>query len=596
MYDVIIKGGTVVDGTGAQPQVADIGVTDGRIAEVGRIADGARAGRRIDADGALVLPGWVDAHTHYDGQVTWDDRLEGSAANGVTTVVMGNCGVGFAPVPKGGAEDLIDLMEGVEDIPGTALFEGMPWGAWETFPEYLSYLDTRAFSLDVGAQLAHGALRFYVMGERAITREAATADELEAMARIADAAVRSGAVGFSTSRIIGHKSMSGYCVPGTFAAEAELLAIATAMRDAGGAVLQAIPASTIGQLEGMEPEHTELLDEVRRLGNVSRATGQTVVFTTVQSNDAPERWRAVLAAVDEENRGGADLHPMIAPRAATVLTTLRGYHRFMQRPTYLKLKDLPPERLVAELRKPEVKAAILSEADVPDPRPGAMENLLPALFEAALPLMFELRTPLDYEPPLSESLAARAEREQRNPQEYLYDFLLGDGGNAVAVYLGANYIEGNLDACRSMLLDPHTVTGLSDAGAHVNFICDMSIPTFNLTHWVRDRDRGERLPIELMVAKCTKVPARLFGLHDRGTLEVGMRADVNVVDLPSLTIHRPKLLHDLPAGGSRFIQPATGYVATLVHGEVTREGDRDTGARPGRVARPTSVSSQTAAA
>ena len=367
MYDVIIKGGTVVDGTGAQPQVADIGVTDGRIAEVGRISDGARTRRRIDANGALVLPGWVDAHTHYDGQVTWDDRLEGSAANGVTTVVMGNCGVGFAPVPKGGAEDLIDLMEGVEDIPGTALFEGMPWGAWETFPEYLSYLDTRAFSLDVCAQLAHGALRFYVMGERAITREAATADELEAMARIADAAVRSGAVGFSTSRIMGHKSMSGYCVPGTFAAEAELLAIATAMRDAGGAVLQAIPASTIGQLEGMEPEHSELLDEVRRLGNVSRATGQTVVFTTVQSNDAPERWRAVLAAVDEENRGGADLHPMIAPRAATVLTTLRGYHRFMQRPTYLKLKDLPPERLVAELRKPEVKAAILSEADVPDP-------------------------------------------------------------------------------------------------------------------------------------------------------------------------------------------------------------------------------------
>ncbi|MYE85044.1 MAG: amidohydrolase family protein, partial [Gammaproteobacteria bacterium] len=280
MYDVIIKGGTVVDGTGAQPQVTDIGVTDGRIAEVGRIADGARAGRRIDADGALVLPGWVDAHTHYDGQVTWDDRLEGSAANGVTTVVMGNCGVGFAPVPKGGAEDLIDLMEGVEDIPGTALFEGMPWGEWETFPEYLSYLDTRAYSLDVGAQLAHGALRFYVMGERAITREAASADDLEAMARIADAAVRAGALGFSTSRIMGHKSMSGSCVPGTFAAEAELLAIATAMRDAGGAVLQAIPANTIGQLEGMEPEHSELLDEVGRLGSVSRATGQRVVFTT----------------------------------------------------------------------------------------------------------------------------------------------------------------------------------------------------------------------------------------------------------------------------------------------------------------------------
>ena len=596
MYDVIIKGGTVVDGTGAQPRLKDIGVADGCIAEVGRISAGTRARRRIDADGALVLPGWVDAHTHYDGQVTWDDRLEGSAANGVTTVVMGNCGVGFAPVPKGGAEDLIDLMEGVEDIPGTALFEGMPWGEWETFPEYLSYLDTRAYSLDVGAQLAHGALRFYVMGERAITREAASADDLQAMARIAGAAVRAGALGFSTSRIMGHKSMSGYCVPGTFAAEAELLAIATAMRDAGGAVLQAIPANTIGQLEGMEPEHSELLDEVGRLGNVSRATGQRVVFTTVQSNDAPELWRAVLAATDAENRRGAHLHPMVAPRAGTVLTTLRGYHRFMQRPTYLKLKDLPFEQLVERLRQPDIKAAILSETDVPDPRPGAMENLLPDLFEGALPLTFELQTPLDYEPPLDESLSARAEREQRDPLEYLYDFLLQDGGNAVGVFLGANYIEGNLDACRSMLLDPNTVTGLSDAGAHVNFICDMSIPTFNLTHWVRDRTRGERLPIELMVAKCTNVPAKLFGLHDRGTLEVGKRADVNVIDLPSLTIHRPKLLHDLPAGGSRFIQPATGYVATLVRGEITREGDRDTGARPGRVARPTAVPSQTAAA
>ncbi len=584
MFDVLIKGGTVVDGTGGAPRVADVGLRNGRIAAIGQLSEGAQ--RVVDADGALVAPGWVDAHTHYDGQVTWDDKLEGSAANGVTTVVMGNCGVGFAPVPKGGAAALIDLMEGVEDIPGTALFEGMPWGAWETFPEYLQFLDGRRYSLDVGAQLAHGALRYYVMGERAISRDAARAEDVQAMAAITEAAVRAGALGFSTSRIIGHKSMSGHSVPGTFAPEAELLAIAQAMRAGGGAVLQAIPASAIGVMDGMEAEHSALLDEVHRLGRISRSTGQTVVFSTFQTNDAPQHWRSVLAATEAENRGGAHLHPMVAPRAGTVLTTLRGYHRFMQRPTYMKFEGLPHEQLVAALRQPDVKAAILAEQDVRDPRPGAMENLLPAVFEAALPLTFELNDPIDYEPLPENSLHARALREGRTPLEYLYDFLLGDDGKAVGVYLGANYIEGNLDACREMLLDRNTVTGLSDAGAHVNFICDMSIPTFNLTHWVRDRSRGERLPIELLVAKCTAVPARLFGLHDRGTLEIGKRADVNVIDLAQLKIHRPVLLHDLPAGGSRFIQPSTGYLATLVNGEITRVRDQDTGARPGRVARP----------
>ena len=585
MYDIIIKGGTLVDGTGNPAYVGDIGIKSGCIAEIGRISS--KSSRTIEADGAIVAPGWVDAHTHYDGQVTWDDRLEGSAANGVTTVVMGNCGVGFAPVRKDGEAALIDLMEGVEDIPGTALFEGMPWGEWESFPEYLALLDGRQYSLDVGAQLAHGALRYYVMGARAITRAAANADDLSQMAALTEEAVRAGALGFSTSRIIGHKSMSGQCVPGTFAAEDELLAIAQAMRLGGGAVLQAIPASAIGNIQGMEAEHSELLDEVRRLGRISRNTGQPVVFSTFQTNDLPNQWRDVLAVTASENHTGAHLHPMVAPRAGTVLTTLRGYHLFMRRPTYMKFAKLPLQELVVALRQPAMKAAILAEHDVPHPQPGAMENLLPSIFEMAMPLTFELADPIDYEPTLDHSLFARAEREQRNPVEYLYDFLLGDEGNAVGVYLGANYIDGNLDACRTMLLDPHTVTGLSDAGAHVNFICDMSIPTFNLTHWARDRTRGERLPIELMVAKCTATPARLFGLHDRGTLEVGKRADVNLIDLASLRIQRPTLHFDLPAGGSRFLQPSTGYLATLVNGVVTRERDQDTGARPGRVARPT---------
>jgi N-acyl-D-aspartate/D-glutamate deacylase len=584
MLDTVIKGGLVVDGTGAPARLADIGIAGDRIAEIGRIdANGARI---IDADGALVAPGWVDGHTHYDGQVTWDDRLEGSAANGVTTVVMGNCGVGFAPVPPGGVEALIDLMEGVEDIPGTALHEGMPWGAWETFPEYLAFLDTRRWAADVCAQLAHGALRFYVMGERAIARQGATTDELARMSKLAEDAVRSGAVGFSTSRIIGHKSMSGYSVPGTFAPERELSAIAAGMARGGGAVLQAIPASAIGELEGMEPEHTALIPEVEMLGRLSRQHRLPVVFSTFQIGQAPGQWREVLATAAAENAAGARLSPMVAPRAGTVLTTLAGYHLFMCRPTYIKLASLPHAERVRALRRPEIKAAILSESDVQHPRPGAMENLLPGVFRQALPLTFRMNDPIDYEPTLDQSLAALAAARGRDPIEFLYDFLLEDEGTAVGVFMGANYADGNLDACREMLLDPNTVTGLSDAGAHVNFICDMAIPTFNLTHWVRDRTRGERLPIELVVAKCTSRPASLFGLGDRGTLEIGKRADINVIDLEALRIQPPRMHRDLPAGGSRFLQPSIGYLATLVAGVQTRDRDEDTGARPGRVARP----------
>ncbi len=584
MHDLVLKGGTIVDGTGRPPFTGDIAVDRGMISSVGSVESGAR--REVDADGAVVTPGWVDAHTHYDGQVTWDDRLEGSAANGVTTVVMGNCGVGFAPVPPGGEADLIDLMEGVEDIPGTALFEGMPWGQWESFPDYLAFLDRRRFALDVGAQLAHGALRFYVMGSRALQRQPATADDLERMATITEAAVRAGAVGFSTSRIMAHRSMSGYCVPGTFAPEAELMAIAQAIRAGGGAVLQAIPASAIGDVPGMEGEQAPLLDEVRLLGRISRETGLRSTFSTFQINDAPHLWRDVLRVAATENSREAQLFPMVAPRAGTVLTTLLGYHLFMRRPTYLRLAHLSGPKLVSQMRRPEIKAAILGEKDVPDDQPGSMQNVLPPVFERALPLTFPMRHPLDYEPTLDQSLAAKAAAEARDEVEYLYDFLLADGGTSVGVYLGANYIEGNLDACRMMLLDPNTVTGLSDAGAHVNFICDMAIPTFNLTHWVRDRRRGERLPIELVVAKNTGRVAQVFGLEDRGSLEVGKRADLNVIDLDNLDIALPTLRRDLPAGGSRFLQLATGYLSTIVNGIVTREDDQDTGARPGRVARP----------
>jgi N-acyl-D-aspartate/D-glutamate deacylase len=580
MHDLIIRGGTVVDGTGAAPTTADLAIDGGVITAIGRLGP---AAQEVDADGAVVTPGWVDAHTHYDGQVTWDDALEGSAANGVTTVVMGNCGVGFAPVPVGRTDALIDLMEGVEDIPGTALYEGMPWGAWETFPEYLAYLDTRAWALDVGTQLAHGALRFYVMGDRALAHEAATSDDLDRLEALTAEAVRAGALGFSTSRILAHRALSGHQVPGTFAAEDELARIAQGMRSGGGAVLQAIPASAIGETAG--PEQAPVLDEVAMLARLSRAFDLRVTFTTLQIGSTPQLWRSILSAAGEENRRGAQLAPMIAPRGGTVLTTLRGYHLFMARPTFLRLAHLPFQELVAELRRPEVKAAILSETDVVHERAGSRQNVMPPFFARALPLAFRLSDPLDYEPTLDQSFAALAAASGVDQFEYVYDFLLEDEGHAVGVYLGANYAEGNLDACREMLLDPYTVSGLSDAGAHVKFICDMTVPTFHLTHWARDRHRGERLPIETVVAKATSVPARLFGLHDRGTLEVGKRADLNIVDLEHLRIERPVLRQDLPAGGLRFVQPSTGYLATFVNGVQTRSADQDTGERPGRVAR-----------
>jgi N-acyl-D-aspartate/D-glutamate deacylase len=337
---------------------------------------------------------------------------------------------------------------------------------------------------------------------------------------------------------------------------------------------------------GPKREQATMAEEVLMFGRMSRETGLRFTFSTFQVDQPTDSWRRALEISAEENALGANLHPMIAPRAGTVLTTLRGYHLFMQRPTFLRLKGLPMPQLVNELRKAEVKAAILSETDVRDERPGSMENALPSLFHRSLDLTFALTDPLDYEPTLDQALAARAKAEGRDVLEYLYDFLLGDDGTAVGVVFGANYVDGNLDACREMLLDPNTVSGLSDAGAHVNFICDMSNPTFHLTHWVRDRSRGERLPIEVVVAKATSAPARLYGFTDRGTLQIGQRADVNIVDLERLHIDVPRLRADLPAGGKRFLQLSSGYVATIVSGVAVREHDIDTGARPGRVVRP----------
>jgi len=582
MLDIVIKGGRVVDGTGAEPFSADVAIRDGRIVEIGSVTES--ASQVIDADGAIVTPGFVDVHTHYDGQVTWDDAIEPSASNGVTTLVMGNCGVGFAPVRPGDYDALIDLMDGVEDIPGTALSVGMPWGAWESFGDYLDMLASREYSLDVGAQIAHGALRFYVMGERGLANEDASAQDIAEMARLVGEALERGAVGFTTSRTIGHKSRTGRPVPGTFAADDELLAIARVMREAGHGVFEAIVAGTIGSLESLGGERMRQFEEMPLLEAVARECARPVTFTVAQLFELPNQWREILDEVARSNAQGTDLRPQIIPRSVTIMTTLDGYHMFMNRPTYEKIADLPLAERVAEMRRPEIKAAILEES-APGRGPRDFTEMIVQVFAVALPLMFPLKEPLDYEPSLDQSVFAQATARGIDPVEHMYDLLLEDGGRSFYSLFGSNFVDASLEACREMLLDENTVTGLGDAGAHVSLISDCSASTFHLTHWARDRTRGERLPLELLVHKLTGRNAEMYGFSDRGTLQAGLRADINVIDLDRLTILAPELRHDLPSGASRILQGARGYVATMVNGVVARRDDVDTGARPGRLVR-----------
>jgi N-acyl-D-amino-acid deacylase len=582
VLDVVIRGGSIVDGSGAPPTAGDVGVRDGRIVAVGEVDEPAQ--RTIDADGAIVTPGWVDVHTHYDGQATWDDAFEPSASNGVTSLVMGNCGVGFAPVRPGDVDALIDLMEGVEDIPGAALHVGMPWGEWESFPEYLDLLAGRQYALDIGAHIAHGALRFYVMGERGAANEDATADDLDAMTRLAEEALRAGALGVSTSRTIGHRSMSGEPVPGTFAVQEELIALAEGLRRVGHGVFEAIVAGTIGSLEGLGGERATPIEEVPLLDAISRHSGRPVTFTVAQLFETPDHWRQVIDAAAAANAAGSQLRPQIIPRSVTIMTSLDTYHLFRGRPHYEKIASLPLAERVAEMRRPEVKAAIIADGLAATSSPDLSANLT-ALFAVALPLTFPLTDPVDYEPTMDRSVMATAMAQGKTPEEHMYDLLLEDEGKAFYAVLGSNFVNGTLDVCREMLLEEHTVTGLSDAGAHVNLISDCSASTFHLTHWGRDRSRGETLPIELLVRKLSHGNASLYGLDDRGLVKEGLRADLNVIDMDRLHIRRPELRHDLPTGASRILQAAEGYVATLVAGTVTREHDADTGARPGRLIR-----------
>jgi N-acyl-D-amino-acid deacylase len=581
-HDLVIRGGTIVDGTGSERFSGDVAIDGDHIAAVGGRLVGDRV---IDAEGAVVAPGWVDVHTHYDGQATWDDELDPSFGNGVTTLVMGNCGVGFAPCPPGEQSTLIELMEGVEDIPGSALHEGVPWGAWSSFPEYLDFLDSRRYALDVAAQLAHGALRFQVMRDRGVDNEDATADDVAEMRRLVAEASAAGAVGFSTSRTIFHRSIGGAAVPGTYATDVELRELVQGMADGGGGVFEAITSSSLGQMTQLGGERFSQEHELRMLADISLATGQKITFTTVQHVDAPEAWRDVLAFAAEQNAAGARLYPQIASRPVGILGGLAGYHPFMRRPAYLEIAGLPIAAQAERMRDPAVKARILSELDVAPEHAGSMEMFAKVMQDVA-GFLFGLDDVVDYEPaPETASFEAIAAARGVTPIEAVYDFLARGDGTRIVSLPGAGYMEGNLDVVREMIVDPTTIVGLADAGAHVKLICDGSSPSTQLTHWTRDRTRGETIPLEFMVEQQTRRTARLYGFDDRGTIEAGARADLNVIDLEHLTVRRPEIHSDLPAGGQRYLQPVSGYVATVVAGVQTRADDRDTGARPGRLVR-----------
>jgi len=575
MLDTVIRGGTIVDGTGADAFTGDVGIRDGRIVAVGKVDEAAR--EEIDADGALVTPGFLDLHTHYDGQVTWDDGLEPSATNGITTVVLGNCGVGFAPVRPSDHDQLIDMMEGVEDIPGAALTDGMPWGEWETFADYLDVVGRRRYAADVACHIAHGPVRYYVMGERAYEDLDATPDEVSQMARIVRDAFDAGAAGFSSNRFRGHRSRSGRIVPGTFAPMEEIGALAAAAGQAGHGVLQAIADGTI--TPGAE---TDEMPELDLLAALSIDSGRPLTFSTFQASRESGVFRRVLDGTAAWNERGARLRPQIIPRAVTFMTSLASYHPFMNRPTYKSLADLPLAERAARMRVPEVRDQILGETDE---FTGGIGGMVGAMLGRAGGRLFSLAFPVDYEPDPSQSVKSLARARGVEQLDYLYDRMTEHGGSTFFALLGNNFSEGTLEPCREMLLDPHSVSGLSDAGAHVMMISDCSSSTFHLTHWVRDRTRGERVPLELAVHKLTGASAEMYGFADRGVVGVGRKADLNVIDFDNLTIQAPYTRADLPTGASRILQPSTGYLATMVGGALVRRHDEDTGARPGGLVR-----------
>jgi N-acyl-D-amino-acid deacylase len=568
MHDIVIRGGTIVDGTGAAPVSGDVAIAGGRIAAVGGKQGPAR--RDIDADGLLVTPGWVDVHTHYDGQAMWDPLLAPSCWHGVTTVMFGNCGVGFAPVKKEHRGALMDLMEGVEEIPNPVLAAGLTW-EWESFPEFMDALERRPRAIDIAAQSAHLPLRVYVMGDRAIRREPATAGDIAEMRRLTIEAQRAGAFGFTTSRTDSHKTPDGDLVPSRDADAAELLGIGSALAATGSGAF------------GVNSDFDDEAYEFAWMTKLARDTGRPVWFLLTDRYQDPARWRRLLKGVHDARAAGLSLTAQIAGRPIGVMMGVgTALNPFTVRPSYQALERLPIAEQRARLRDPQVRRQILAEA----PSQADVDRL--SQFRQAVvdrwDIFFAMGNPPDYEPAPEKSVAAIAARTGRTPDEVAYDYITGADGQYLWFPV-VNYVSGDHEPIREMLDDPACLLGLSDGGAHCTSVVDAGLPTFMLTHWSRDRSRGPKLPVESMIKRQTSETADFFGLSDRGRLAPGLRADVNLIDYDRLQVQKPELVHDMPAGGRRFVQKVDGYEATIVAGAPIFEHGEHTGALPGRLIR-----------
>ena len=559
MLDLVIRGGTLVDGTGQPRRTADVGIAGGRVVAVGKVDEA--AAEEVDADGALVAPGFVDIHTHYDGQATWDPQLRPSSNHGVTTIVMGNCGVGFAPVRPTDHDQLIELMEGVEDIPGAALHEGLPWD-WGSIGEYLDALERRVHDIDFGAQVCHGPIRLFVMGQRGADREPASAEEIGEMGRVAAEGIRAGALGFTTSRTLNHRTSRGEPTPTLTAARDELVGIARAVGETGAGVLQVVS------------DFPDFDDECETLLEMMRVSSRPLSFSLSQGR-AGTSYRRLLDVITDARTEGLEMRGQVAARAIGVVMGLQGsVNPLAGSATFRSFDGLPFPELVRRLAEPSVRVAITGELTGDG---GRMVGMLDGVYE--------LSDPPDYEPAPSDSIAARAGRIGVAPVEMLYDLVLGDDGHALLYWPVLNYADGNLDAAGELLAHQYTVPGLSDGGAHVGTICDASFPTTLLAHWGRDRTRGPKFEVEWLVQQQCRATAEALGLRDRGIVAPGYKADINVIDFDRVGMSRPRLVFDLPAGGKRLLQPSRGYLHTFVSGvEIARDGE-PTGATPGRLVR-----------
>ena len=564
-HDMVIRSGSVIDGTGREAFTADVAIKDGLIVEVGKVSGAGQ--REVDADGALVTPGFVDIHTHYDGQATWSNRMSPSSHHGVTSVVMGNCGVGFAPVRPTDHDLLIELMEGVEDIPGVALSEGLSW-EWESFPDYLDYLSKRQFDMDIGAQLPHAALRVYVMGQRGADREPATAEDVLEMRRLTEEAIRAGALGFTSSRTLNHRSVRGEPTPTLQAEYDELVGMASALHSSGRGVMEMIS------------DFDDLDEEFSLLESMVRSAGRPMSISLAQGI-SDHGWRKVLGKIESASNAGLAMRGQVAPRPIGILlgltTTLSP---FTTRPSFSEVATLPMAERVAALTDPMRKARILEE-----PTGHGFMRLFRLMDEGRK--IWLMTDPPNYEPDPKDSLFAQATSRGLDPWSYVYYMLLQNQGKALLYTPFANYAENNLDCCRDMILHKDTVMGLGDGGAHVGTICDASFITSLLTHWGRDRTRGEGIDLPTLIKCQSSDTARAVDLTDRGTLEAGMRADVNIIDFDNLNVRLPEMVNDLPAGGARLQQRADGYQMTMVKGEPTYIEGQATDALPGRLVRKT---------